>query len=144
MTRTVREWYFGERDKEEIKAFSKEISKLFKYKGYNPKVDMFEDYFNLEDFDFIPCILIALDDARIEELDKIEDYLDSVYDPSVNIKLQDLIKNSEKFDGTVKEKLIKEKLKETLFEKQKEFSDFVDFIFSCSDDVKEKFVNWLF
>ena len=144
MTRTIREWYFGEEDKEEVKRFSKEVSIIFKVNGYNPKTDMFEDYFNLEDFDFIPCILIALDDARIEELEKIEDYLDSVYDPSVKVGLQDLIKNSEKFDGTVKEKLIKEKLKETLFEKQKEFSDFVDFIFSCSDDVKEKFVNWLY
>ena len=144
MTRTIREWYFGEEDKEEIKRFSKQISIIFKTNGYNPKTDMFEDYFNLEDFDFIPCILRALDDARIEELEKIEDYLDSIYDPSVKVGLQDLIKNSEKFDGTVKEKLIKEKLKETLFEKQKEFSDFVDFIFSCSDDVKEKFVNWLY
>ena len=138
MTRTVREWYFGERDKEEIKAFSKEISKLFKYKGYNPKVDMFEDYFNLEDFDFIPCILIALDDARIEELDKIEDYLDSVYDSSVNIKLQDLKKNAEKF-----EQAEKERLKYLLVEKDKSFDDFVDFIFTCNEDVKKKFVNWI-
>ena len=145
MTRTIREWYFGEEDKKDIERFSKEVSVIFKVNGYNPKVDMFEDYFNLEDFDFIPCILRALYDmTRIEELEKIEDYLDSVYDPSVKVGLQDLIKNSEKFDGTVKEKLIKEKLKETLFEKQKEFSDFVDFIFSCSDDVKEKFVNWLY
>ena len=138
MTRTVREWYFGERDKEEIKAFSKEISKLFKYKGYNPKTDMFEDYFNLEDFDFIPCILIALDDARIEELDKIEDYLDSVYDPSVNIKLQDLKKNAEKF-----EQAEKERLKYLLVEKDKSFDDFIDFIFTCNEDVKKKFVNWI-
>ena len=138
MTRTIREWYFGERDKEEIKAFSKEISKLFKYKGYNPKVDMFEDYFNLEDFDFIPCILIALDDARIEELDKIEDYLDSVYDSSVNIKLQDLKKNAEKF-----EQAEKERLKYLLVEKDKSFDDFIDFIFTCNEDVKKKFVNWI-
>ena len=138
MTRTVKEWYFGERDKEEIKAFSKEISKLFKYKGYNPKTDMFEDYFNLEDFDFIPCILIALDDARIEELDKIEDYLNSVYDPSVNIKLQDLKKNAEKF-----EQAEKERLKYLLVEKDKSFDDFIDFIFTCSDDTKKKFVNWI-
>ena len=138
MTRTIREWYFGERDKEEIKAFSKEISKLFKYKGYNPKTDMFEDYFNLEDFDFIPCILIALDDAKIEELEKIQDYLDSVYDPSVNIKLKDLKKNAEKF-----EQAEKERLKYLLVEKDKSFDDFIDFIFTCSDDTKKKFVNWI-
>ena len=138
MTRTIREWYFGEEDKEEIKRFSKQISVIFKIEGYNPKVDMFEDYFNLEEFEFIPCIKNALDDARIEELEKIEDYLDSVYDPSVKVGLQDMVKNSEKCEQTVEERL-----KEMFFGKSKSFNDFVDFIFTCSDDTKEKFVNWL-
>ena len=140
MTRTIREWYFGEEDKEEIKKFSKEVSVIFKVEGYNPKVDMFEDYFNLEDFDFIPCILKALDDdaIRIEELEKIQDYLDSVYDPTVKVGLQDIIKNSKKHEQTTKERL-----KEMLFEKDMSFDDFIDFVFTFSDDVKEKFVNWL-
>ena len=137
MTRTIREWYFGEEDKEEIKKFSKEVSVIFKIEGYNPKVDMFEDYFNLEDFDFIPCILRALYDmTKIEELEKIQDYLDSVYDPSVKVGLQDIIKNSKKYEQTTEERL-----KEMLFEKDMSFDDFIDFTFS--DDVKEKFVNWL-
>lgn len=140
MTRTIREWYFGEEDKEEIKRFSKEVSVIFKVEGYNPKVDMFEDYFNLEEFDFIPCILKALDDdaARIEELEKIQDYLDSVYDPTVKVGLQDMLKNSKKYEQT-----IKERLKEMLFEKDKSFDDFIDFVFTCGDDTKQKFVNWL-
>ena len=139
MTRTIREWYFGEEDKEEIKRFSKEVSIIFKVEGYNPKVDMFEDYFNLEEFDFIPCILRALYDmTKIEELEKIQDYLDSVYDPTVKVGLQDIIKNSKKHEQTTKERL-----KEMLFEKDKSFDDFIDFVFTCSDDVKEKFVNWL-
>ena len=140
MTRTIREWYFGEEDKEEIKKFSKEVSVIFKAEGYNPKVDMFEDYFNLEDFDFIPCILKALDDdaTKIEELEKIQDYLDSIYDPTVKVGLQDMLKNSKKHEQT-----IKERLKEMLFEKDKSFDDFIDFVFTFSDDVKEKFVNWL-
>ena len=139
MTRTIREWYFGEEDKEEIKRFSKEVSIIFKVEGYNPKVDMFEDYFNLEDFDFIPCILRALYDmTRIEELEKIQDYLDSVYDPTVKVGLQDIIKNSKKHEQTTKERL-----KEMLFEKDMSFDDFIDFVFTFSDDVKEKFVNWL-
>ena len=140
MTRTIREWYFGEEDKEEIKRFSKEVSGIFKVEGYNPKVDMFEDYFNLEDFDFIPCILKALDDdsTRIEELEKIQDYLDSIYDPTVKVGLQDMLKNSKKH-----EQPIKERLKEMLFEKDKSFDDFIDFVFTCSDDTKQKFVNWL-
>ena len=139
MTRTIREWYFGEEDKEEIKKFSKEVSVIFKVEGYNPKVDMFEDYFNLEDFDFIPCILRALYDmTKIEELEKIQDYLDSVYDPSVKVGLQDIIKNSKKYEQTTEERL-----KEMLFEKDMSFDDFIDFVFTFSDDVKEKFVNWL-
>ena len=137
MTRTIREWYFGEEDKEEIKKFSKEVSVIFKVEGYNPKVDMFEDYFNLEEFDFIPCILKALDDdsTSIEELEKIQDYLDSIYDPTVKVGLQDMLK---KYEQTTKERL-----KEMLFEKDKSFDDFIDFVFTCGDDAKQKFVNWL-
>ena len=139
MTRTIREWYFGEEDKEEIKKFSKEVSVIFKIEGYNPKVDMFEDYFNLEDFDFIPCILRALYDmTKIEELEKIQDYLDSVYDPSVKVGLQDIIKNSKKYEQTTEERL-----KEMLFEKDMSFDDFIDFVFTCSDDIKQKFINWI-
>ena len=138
MTRTIREWYFGEEDKKEIKRFSKEVSVIFKIEGYNPKVDMFEDYFNLEEFDFIPCVLKALYDARIEELEKIEDYLDSVYDPTVKVSLQDMINNAAKCEQTVEERL-----KEMFFGKSKSFDDFVDFIFTCSDDTKQKFVSWL-
>ena len=140
MTRTIREWYFGEEDKEEIKKFSKEVSVIFKVEGYNPKVDMFEDYFNLEEFDFIPCIREALDDdaTRIEELEKIQDYLNSIYDPTVKVGLQDMLKNSKKYEQT-----IKERLKDMLFEKNKSFDDFIDFVFTCSDDTKQKFVNWL-
>ena len=101
---------------------------------------MFEDYFNLEEFDFIPCILKALDDdaTKIEELEKIQDYLDSIYDPTVKVGLQDMLKNSKKYEQT-----IKERLKEMLFEKDKSFDDFIDFVFTCSDDTKQKFVNWL-
>ena len=139
MTRTIREWYFGEEDKEEIKRFSKEISVIFKVEGYDPKVDMFEDYFNLEEFDFIPCIREALDNAdEDDDLQEVIDYLDSVYDPTVKVGLQDIIKNSKKHEQTTKERL-----KEMLFEKDMSFDDFIDFVFTFSDDVKEKFVNWL-
>ena len=138
MTRTIREWYFGEEDKAEIERFSKEVSVIFKTNGYNPKVDMFEDYFNLEEFDFIPCIREALDNADEDDLQEVQDYLDSVYDPTVKVGLQDMIKNSKKYEQSTKERL-----KKMLFEKDKSSDDFVDFVFTCGDDVKEKFVNWL-
>lgn len=140
MTRTVKEWYFGEEDKEQVKSFSKQISTIFKVEGYNPQCDMFEDYFNLEEFDFIPCIKEALDntDSEEEDLQEVTDCLDSVYDSSVSVSLQNMMNNAAKYKQPVKERL-----KEMLFEKDKSFDEYVDFIFTCSDDVKEKFVNWL-
>ena len=139
MTRTIREWYFGEEDKEEIKRFSKEVSVIFKVEGYDPKADMFEDYFNLEDFEFIPCIREAFDNAdEDDDLQEIIEYLDSIYDPTVKVSLQDIIKKSKKCEQTTEERL-----KEMLFKKDKSSDDFVDFVFTCSDDVKQKFVNWL-
>ena len=139
MTRTVKEWYFGEKDKEQIKSFSKQISTIFKVEGYNPQCDMFEDYFNLEEFEFIPCVKEALDNAEEDDdLQEVTDCLDSVYDSSVSVTLQNMMNNAAKYEQPVKERL-----KEMLFEKDKSFDDYVDFIFTCSDDVKEKFVNWL-
>lgn len=140
MIRTVKEWYFGEEDKEQIKSFSEQISTIFKVEGYNPQCDMFEDYFNLEEFDFIPCIKEALDntDSEEEDLQEVTDCLDSVYDSSVSVSLQNIMNNAAKY-----EQPIKERLKEMLSEKDKSFDDYVDFIFTCGDDVKEKFVNWL-
>ena len=139
MVRTIKEWYFGEEDKEQIKSFSKQISIIFKVEGYNPQSDMFEDYFNLEDFDFIPCIKEALDNTDSEEdLQEVTDCLDSVYDPTVKVTLQNMMNNAAKYEQT-----LEERLKEMLFEKDKSFDDFVDFIFTCSDDTKQKFVNWL-
>ena len=49
-----------------------------------------------------------------------------------------MIKNSKKYEQSTKERL-----KEMLFEKDKSSDDFIDFVFTCGDDVKEKFVNWL-
>ena len=139
MIRTVKEWYLGDEDKEQIKSFSKQISTIFKVEGYNPQCDMFEDYFNLEDFEFIPCVKEALDNAdEDDDLQEVIDYLDSVYDSSVSVSLKNMMNNAAKYEQPVKERL-----KEILFEKNKSFDDFVDFVFTCSDDVKEKFVNWL-
>ena len=137
--KTVQMWYLSDKDKEEIRRFSKDISIFFKIRGYNSKVDMFEDYFNLEDFDFIPCVKEALDNTDSEEdLQEVMDCLDSVYDPSVKVSLQNMTNNAAKYGQTVKERL-----KEMLFEKDKSFDDYVDFIFTCSDDTKQKFVSWL-
>ena len=139
MVRKVEQWVFGEEDKEQIKSYAKDISIFFKIRGYDPKIDNFDCFFDsLEDFDFIPCIREALDNAD-EDLQEVIDYLDSVYDPSVRVSLEWLekyVKNSptETVRGMV----------ENLFDFYSyDTDDLFDFIFSCGSVVKQNFIDFL-
>lgn len=137
--RTIKQWYFGKGDKEQIKSSSKDISKIFKIGGYKPSRDHFEDYFSLEDFDFIPCIRDALDYADDEE--EIEDVtmcLDEVYDPSVNVTLEELKKDAEEQGETLKDRLTG-----IYSDSSKTSDDLIEFILNCDDEVKQRFVNYL-
>ena len=140
MIRKVEQWVFGEKDKEQIKSYAKDISVIFKVNRYNPKVDMFEDYFSLEEFDFIPCIREALDNAdEDDDLQEVIDYLDSVYDPSVSVSLEWL------------EEYVKKSSTETvrgMVENMVDFyeydtNDLLDFIFSCGSVVKQNFIDFI-
>ena len=138
-TRMIKQWFFSEKDKEQIKSYSKDISILFKIRGYNPSCDQFEDYFSLEDFDFIPCIREALDYTDDEE--EIEDVtmcLDEVYDSSVNVTLEALKKDAEEQGETVKERLTG-----IYSDSSKTSDDLIEFILTCDDEVKQRFVNYL-
>ena len=137
--RMTTKWYFGKGDKEQIKSYSKEITKLFKIRGYNPSRDHFEDYFSLEDFDFIPCIREALDYTDDEE--EIEDvtmYLDEVYDSSVNVNLEELKKGAEEQGETLKDRLTG-----IYSDSSKTSDDLIEFILTCDDEVKQRFVDYL-
>ena len=137
--RTTKQWYFGKGDKEQIKSYSKDISKIFKIGGYNPSRDHFEDYFSLEDFDFIPCIREALDYTDDEE--EVEDVtmcLDEVYNSSVNVTLEELKKNAEEQGETLKDRLI-----DIYSDSSKTSDDLIEFILTCDDEVKQRFVNYL-
>ena len=137
--RMTTKWYFGKGDKEQIKSYSKDISKIFKIEGYNPSRDHFEDYFSLEDFDFIPCIREALDYTDDEE--EIEDItmcLDEVYDSSVNVTLEELKKDAEEQDETLKDRLTG-----IYSDSSKTSDDLIEFILTCDDEVKQRFVNYL-
>lgn len=137
--RTTKQWYFGKGDKEQIKSYSKDISKIFKIGGYNPSRDHFEDYFCLEDFDFIPCIREALDYTDDEE--EVEDVtmcLDEVYDSSVNVTLEELKKNAEEQGETLKDRLM-----DIYSDSSKTSDDLIKFILTCDDEVKQRFVNYL-
>jgi hypothetical protein len=139
-------WYFGEEDKAEVKKYSKKISTIFKIEGYNPEDgDDFVDYFNLEDFLFIPCIKEGYDETEEEAYDEFEEdaikALNSAYDSSVKVSLDDLeeyvrISNN---TATVRDFLI-----DWIDRKDIVSDNFVDFIDSCGLEVKQKFVSWLF
>ena len=139
MIRKVEQWVFGEEDKEQIKSYAKDISIFFKIRGYDPKIDNFDCFFDsLEDFDFIPCIREALDNAD-DDLQEVIDYLDSVYDPSVKVSLEWL------------EKYVKNSPTETVRGMVENLVDFysydtdnlLDFIFSCGSVVKQNFIDFL-
>lgn len=138
-------WYFGEEDKAEVKKYSKKISTIFKIQGYNPEYDDFVDYFEIEDFFFIPCIKEGYEETEEETYDEfVEDAikaLNSAYDSKVKISLDDLeeyVRNSTD-TRTVRDLLI------DLIDRKDIVSDnFVDFIDSCGLEIKQKFVSWLF
>ena len=137
--RMTTKWYFSKGDKEQIKSYSKDISKIFKIGGYKPSRDHFEDYFSLEDFDFIPCIREALDYTDDEE--EIEDVtmcLDEVYDSSVNVTLEELKKDAEEQGETLKDRLTG-----IYSDSSKTSDDLIEFILTCDDEVKQRFVNYL-
>ena len=141
MTRKVEQWVFGEEDKEQIKSYAKDISIFFKIRGYDPKIDNFDCFFDsLEDFDFIPCVREALDNAdEDDDLQEVIDYLDSVYDPTVKVGLEWL------------EKYVKNSPTETVRGMVENLVDFysydtdnlLDFIFSCGSVVKQNFIDFL-
>ena len=141
MVRKVEQLVFSEEDKEQIKSYAKDISIFFKIRGYDPKIDNFDCFFDsLEDFDFIPCIKEALDNAdEDDDLQEVIDYLDSVYDPSVRVSLEWL------------EKYVKNSPTETVRGMVENLVDFysydtdnlLDFIFSCDSVVKQNFIDFL-
>ena len=141
-TKTV--WYFGWEDRKEIETYSKEITKLFKIRGFTGRSNDFDRYFDLEEFDFIPCIKEGL--QKTKDYDKF--YKDAMivivgsYDPSVEVTLQDL----EEYWSKPERKHVVEPENINNFPKGsfKSFLDFVKFISSCDDDTKQKFLNWAF
>ena len=141
MIRKVERWVFSEEDKEEIKRFSKDISILFKIRGYDPTSDDFECFFDsLEDFDFIPCVREYLDNADDDDDEQeIMDCLDSAYDPSVEVTLQYL----EEYVNKSSTETVRGILENLVDYYGYDTNDLLDFIFSCNANVKQKFIDFL-
>ena len=138
MVRKVEQWVFSEEDKEQIKSYSKDISILSKIRGYDPTSEDFEEFFYLEDFDFIPCIREFLDNADDDE-QEIMDCLDSAYDPSVSVSLE-WLEEYEKKNSTETVRGVVENLVDYY---DYDTNDLLDFIFSCGADVKQSFIDFL-
>lgn len=142
--RTVK-WYFGEEDKAEIKKYSKKISTIFKIQGYNPTYDDFVDYFEIEDFFFIPCIKEGYEATEEEAYEEFEEEaikaLNSAYDSSVKVSLDDLEEYERNSTNTA---TVRDLLIDWIDRKDIVSDNFVDFIDSCGLEIKQKFVNWLF
>ena len=141
MIRKVEQWVFSEEDKEQVKSYSKDISILFKIRGYDPTSDDFESFFDsVEDFDFIPCVREYLDNADDDDDEQeIMDCLDSAYDPSVEVTLQYL----EEYVKKSSTETVRGILENLVDYYGYDTNDLLDFIFSCGAAVKQKFIDFL-
>lgn len=138
-------WYFGEEDRAEVKKYSKKISTIFKIQGYNPEYDDFVDYFEIEDFFFIPCIKEGYEETDEEAYDEFVEEaikaLNSAYDSSVKVNLDDLEEYARNPTNTT---TVRDLLIDWIDRKDIVSDNFVDFIDSCGLEIKQKFVSWLF
>ena len=140
MVRKVEQWVFSDKDKEQIKSYAKDISIFSKIRGYDPTSDDFEEFFYLEDFDFIPCIREFLDNADDDDDEQeIMDCLDSAYDPSVSVSLEWL----EKYVKNSPTETVRGILEELVNYYEYDTNDLLDFIFSCGSAVKQNFIDFL-
>ena len=129
-------------DKEQIKAYSKEISKICKLWGYNSSNDYFEDYFeDASYFDSIPYIkeLAESDDEDEDFMEKLGYAIDEVYDSTVELTLdeiKDFIKNDDiSLNEYINDGIINGDIESELI---------LDwFIKNCNDETIQKFINWV-
>ena len=139
-TKTVQMWYLSDKDKEEIKSYSKRLTIFCKIKGYKPGL-WIDNIISPDDLSFIPCIKEWIDFEKPKSFVRHQDVvgaINSAYDPSIKLSLEDL-KEMKKY-----EQAVKETLEEMIIKKDKDtVEDFIDFVFTCSDDVKQKFINWI-
>ena len=130
-------------DKEQIKAYSKEISKICKLWGYNSSDYCFEDYFeDASYFDSIPYIkeLIESDDEDEDFMEKLGYAIDEVYDSTIELTLdeiKDFIKNEE---GISLGEYISNGIKNRDIEPELVLEWFIK---NCDDKTIQKFINWV-
>ena len=128
-------------DKKQIKAYSKEITKICKLWGYNPSEQCFEDYFeDASHFDSIPYIKeLAEGDEDDDFMEKLGYAIDEVYDSTVEVTLKE-VKDFIKDDDISLSKYINNEIENRDIE-----DEFILdwFIKNCDDKTIQKFVNWV-
>ena len=128
-------------DKKQIKAYSKEITKICKLWGYNPSEQCFEDYFeDASCFDSIPYIKeLAESDEDDDFLEKLGHAIDEVYDSTVEVTLKE-VKDFIK-DGDISlSKYISVGIESRHIEPELILDWFIK---NCNDETIQKFVNWV-
>ena len=129
-------------DKKQIKAYSKEITKICKLWGYNPSEQCFEDYFeDASDFYFIPYIKELAKNASDDDdfLEKLGYAIDEVYDSTVEVTLKE-VKDYIKKNNISLGKFLNNGIKNRDIED--EF--IIDwFLSNTNDEIIQKFINWV-
>lgn len=131
-------------DKKQIKAYSKEISKICKLVGYNPDESeyQFDDFFeDASDFYFIPYIKelaknASDDDDFIEELGYA---IDEVYDSTVEVTLDEVKDYIKKNNISLSKFLSRE-----IIIRDIEHEFILEwFLSNTNDEIIQKFINWV-
>ena len=128
-------------DKEQLKAYSEEISKICKLWGYNPSEQCFEDYFeDASCFDSIPYIKeLAESDEDDDFLEKLGHAIDEVYDSTVEVTLKE-VKDFIKDDDISLSKYISIGIENRDIEPELVLDWFIK---NCNDETIQKFINWV-
>ena len=128
-------------DKKQIKAYSKEITKICKLWGYNPSEQCFEDYFeDASHFDSIPYIKeLAEGDEDDDFMEKLGYAIDEVYDSTVEVTLKEVKDFIKDYDISLN-KYISAGIENRYIE-----NEFILdwFIKNCNDETIQKFINWV-
>ena len=129
-------------DKKQIKAYSKEITKICKLWGYNPSEQCFEDYFeDASHFDSIPYIKELAKNCDDDDfMEKLGYAIDEVYDSTIELTLdeiKDFIKNEE---GISLGEYINNAIENRDIEPELVLEWFIK---NCDDKIIQKFINWV-
>lgn len=129
-------------DKEQLKTYSKEVTKACKLWGYNPSEQRFEDYFDdASNFYFIPYIKELAKKASDDDyfMEELGEAIDEVYDSTVEVTLKE-VKDFIKDDDISLSKYISIGIESRDIE-----NEFIIewFIKNCNDEIIQKFINWV-